>query len=202
MSLFAATDFPEMLIRILDSYELPKDDAILSSIFVVASDYIEVLLKKANRPIQGLSTSFGLKLLKAYFDMEPSSTKEFEESAFQHYLNVNKSPEAQLIFNEFVADKLKELNSPEYSIEKIMDNPKLREKVKFQINKIEKVLECSVFKLAPQSIKLLASKYLENFTLFSEKSSRLQKLKKKLEVENAEGIFRQALDQAIEYLQK
>jgi hypothetical protein len=70
LNLIAASQFPEVIIRIIDTYELPKHEPTLNQIFEFTASFLEPLLQKANRGVQGTSLNFTRRMLDAYFESE------------------------------------------------------------------------------------------------------------------------------------
>lgn len=63
----AATDFPELIVSIIDHYPLPNDEALINDIFHFTAVFLDPLVKKSGRTIPNLSNGFTRKMLNAYF---------------------------------------------------------------------------------------------------------------------------------------
>jgi hypothetical protein len=101
-------------------------------------------------------------------------------------------------------ERLKVLESPEHSVEKLMEKPRMRQRVVLQINKMLSVLDSAVIKLQPPTSKLLTFRLMQYFILFEDQISYnlLVRIKKKLEFQDADVIYKQALASTLNALEK
>jgi hypothetical protein len=67
LNVIAASEFPELVVRIIDTYELPRHEGTLNQIFEFTASFLEPMLQKANRGLQKTSPTFTRRMLDAYF---------------------------------------------------------------------------------------------------------------------------------------
>lgn len=118
--LLAASNFPELVTSIIDAFELTSDSGLINDIFLFTAVSLDMFIKKAGRPIPSLSPNFTRKMLNAYFQcydpISPPGILLVDDSALQLYLKKQRSPQAQIVFNEFMIERLKILESPDHSV--------------------------------------------------------------------------------------